>query len=299
MKKMEFKNYKNEVLKGLHFENKEADKRIFIVEGMEEHSSRYKELAEYLNMHGFDVFCIDAIGQGENILPDESNKGFWQPGDFNRYVDFLADVISNMNRDRKKTYLFCHSMGSFMGQAFIQRHAGLVDKIILCGSGGKNPALGIGKFLAKITTTKKSWNKKAKLMNKMMFGSFNKKIKNPRTPYDWLSYNEENVDKYIADPLCGYGPTKGFCLEFINGMIPLYKKENLERIHADTKIYIISGDEDPVTNYGKFTTELVNMYKEYGVKEVSYKIYKHARHEIHNDNVKKEVFRDIANFFAN
>lgn len=297
MKIMEFKNYRNEVLKGIHFENKEADKRIFILEGMEEHSGRYQQLAEYLNKQGFDVYCIDVYGQGQNVLPDLSNRGVWPEGAFNKYVDFVADVISNMNRDRKKTYVFAHSMGSFMGQALLQRHAGLVDRIVLCGSGGKNPALKVGYALAKLTTSKSSWNKKSFLMNKMMFGNFNAKIKNPETPFDWLSHDKAEVEKYIADPLSGYGPRKGFCLEFIKGMLPLYKKENLEKVHQNVNIFIISGSEDPVTNYGKFVEELSEMYKEYGVKYVSTKIYKNARHEIHNEFIRQDVFKDVANFF--
>ena len=134
-------------------------------------------------------------------------------------------------------------------------------------------------------------------LNKLMFGGFNKKIKNPKTPYDWLSYNEENVSKYIADPLCGFGPTNGFCYEFLKGMARLYKKKFLLKIRKDLDIFIISGEEDPVTNYGKSVGKLQQMYNKLGVKNVETKIYKGMRHEILNENNKQEVYEDIANFF--
>ena len=198
----------------------------------------------------------------------------------------------------KPTYIFSHSMGSFMGQRLLIEFPNDIDKIVLCGSGSKNPVLGMGHMLSKMTTNEKNKNMKAKLMNNMMFGGFNKKIKNPRTPFDWLSYNEENVDKYIADPLCGFGPTNGFCLEFIEGMLPLHKAKSLKKLNPKAKIFIISGEEDPVTNYGKSVGILKEMYNKYGVSDVDTKIYEGMRHEILNEDRKLEVMEDIYNFFV-
>ena len=112
-------------------------------------------------------------------------------------------------------------MGAFMGQDYIERFPGNVEKIILCGSGSKNNALGVGLALAKLVVNNKTSDKKAKLLNKLMFGNFNNKIKQPRTDFDWLSYNEENVNKYIDDPKCGFGPKNKFCYEFF--IVTYYK----------------------------------------------------------------------------
>ena len=188
-------------------------------------------------------------------------------------------------------------MGSFMGQDYIQRFSGDVEKVVLCGAGSKNPAVGPGLVVAKMVTTKKNKYQKAKLLNNLMFGNFNKKIKEPRTSFDWLSYNQENVDKYIADPLCGFGPTNGFCLEFIKGMAPLFKKKNFQRVSKDQKLFIITGEEDPVSNYSKFTLDLEKRYKAIGLKDVSIKIYKGMRHEILNEDGRQEVYNDILEFF--
>ena len=184
-----------------------------------------------------------------------------------------------------------------MCQDYIQRYTEHVSKVVLCGSGSKNPAVPVGYRLAKIITTKRNRNKKAGLLNKLMFGNFNKKIKKPRTPFDWLSVNKENVDKYIADPLCGFGPTNGFCLEFVKGMSRLYKKKFLQKIRKDLDIFIISGSGDPVTNYGKSVKVLSKMYKDLGIKNVQSKIYAHARHEILNEDIKEDVYKDIVAFF--
>ena len=278
-----------------HVDNSIAN--VIIMEGMEEHARRYDDFATFLNSKGFNVYAVDCYGQGENVLPDESNKGLWPASGFRKQVQAVDSLVEKLRISCKPTFIFSHSMGSFMCQDYIQRYTEHVSKVVLCGSGSKNPAVPVGFQLAKIIVHKSNRDKKAKFLNKLMFGGFNKKIKNPKTGYDWLSYNEENVTNYIADPLCGFGPTNGFCYEFLKGMARLYKKKFLRKIRKDLDIFIISGEEDPVTNYGKSVGKLQQMYTKLGVKNVETKIYKGMRHEILNEKNKQEVYEDIVAFF--
>ena len=271
---------------------------VILMEGMEEHCSRYDACAKFLNEKNVDVFALDTFGQGLNVKEDMSNVGIWPKDGFFKQCKAVHKLLMDLKAVGKPTYIFSHSMGSFMGQRLLIEFPNDIDKIVLCGSGSKNPVLGMGHMLSKMTTNEKNKNMKAKLMNNMMFGGFNKKIKNPRTPFDWLSYNEKNIDKYIADPLCGFGPTNGFCLEFIEGMLPLHKAKSLKKLNPKAKIFIISGEEDPVTNYGKSVGILKEMYNKYGVSDVDTKIYEGMRHEILNEDRKLEVMEDIYNFFV-
>ena len=295
--RIELINKNGDKLYGLswHVENSIAN--VIIMEGMEEHSSRYDDFAQYLNKEGFNVYCVDCYGQGENVNPDMSNIGIWPKSGFRKQVQAVDALVEKLRVSFRPTFIFSHSMGSYMCQDYIQRYTEHVSKVVLCGSGYKNAAVPLGYQLAKLITTKKKRNKKAKLLNKLMFGNFNKKIKNPRTPYDWLSVNQENVDKYIADPLCGFGPTNGFCLEFLKGMNRLYKKKFLKKIRKDLDIFIITGSDDPVTNYSKYTGQLEKMYKKLGVENVSTKIYQGLRHEILNEDCKEDIYKDIVEFF--
>lgn len=286
-----------DTLNGLKWLVKDGKFTVIIMEGMEEHVSRYDAFAKFLNENKVNVYALDTFGQGLNVKEDLSDIGIWPENGFTRQIDAVAALIKELKEKGEEVFIFSHSMGSFMGQRFLQLYPGLVNKIVLCGSGSKNPVLGIGYMLAKITTNKKNKDEKAGLMNKMMFGGFNKKIKNLRTDFDWLSVNEENVDKYIADPLCGFGPRKQFCLEFIKGMLPIHKAKSLKLLNPDTKIFIISGEGDPVTGYGKSVGILEKMYHKYGVKEVETKIYEGMRHEILNETDKLSVFQDVLAFF--
>ena len=295
--RFEIESRNGDKLYGLSWHVDNSIANVIIMEGMEEHASRYDDFAQYLNKEGFNVYAIDTYGQGENVNPDMSNIGIWPKSGFRKQVQAVDSLVEKLRVSFRPTFIFSHSMGSFMCQDYIQRYTEHVSKVVLCGSGYKNPAVPVGYALAKMIVHKKNRDKKAGLLNKLMFGGFNKRIKNPRTPFDWLSVNQENVDKYIADPLCGFGPTNGFCLEFLKGMNRLYKKKFLKKIRKDLDIFIISGSDDPVTNYGKSTSQLKKMYKGLGVQNVYKKVYKGLRHEILNEDEKLTVYKDVVAFF--
>ena len=289
------------VIYGLCYQSKEQDPElkgnVIILTGMEEHSSRYADFAAFLVNNHYNVYCIDHFGQGENVSSDLSNRGIWPTSGFRKMVVITDALVAKLRASLLPIYIFSHSMGSFMAQEYIQRYSGHVSKVVLCGSGSYNPAAGIGFRLAKLLVHNRNRNKDAKILKKLMFGGFNKHITNPRTEYDWLSVNEANVDNYIADPLCG-GPTKNcLCYELLKGLRRLYRPKFLKRIDPKTNIFIISGSEDPVTNYGKSVQELKNMYEKYGVNNVSTKIYEGYRHEILNEDIKETVYEDIVEFF--
>jgi len=285
-------------LNGLTWTIEKPKAHIVLFEGMEETSSRYNGFATRLNKDGYNVTCIDVFGQGSNVKKDLSNRGVWPKDGFGIYLEAMHEYITELKK-RYPVYLFTHSMGSFMGQGYLIRYPNDVDKICLCGAGSKNPAVGIGLFLAKLTTKDSTRNDYAKLLNGIMFGGFNKKIKDPETDFDWLSYDKENIKKYIDDPLCGFGSNKGFVLEFLSFMKTLWTKEALAKVRKDEHILLITGEEDPVTNYSKGTYALEKMYKDIGVNDVSKVIYKNARHEILNESreIKDAVYKDVLEFF--
>ena len=297
-KQIELLSKTGDNLLGLSWLTDNSKANVIIMEGMEEHCSRYDYLAKYLNKEGFDVYALDTYGQGLNVKEDLSNIGMWPTEGFAKQVEAVDTLVLKLQEETKKpVFLFSHSMGSFMCQDYLERFPDHVNRVVLCGSGSKNPAVPMGYALAKMIVNKKNRDKKAGLLNKLMFGNFNNKIKNPRTAYDWLSVNQENVDKYIADPLCGFGPRNGFCYEFVKGMSFIHKDKFLKKLNKDVNIFIISGSDDPVTTYGKAVGKLKEMYHKYGVSNVETKIYQGLRHEILNEDRKDEVCEDIANFF--
>ena len=125
-----------------------------------------------------------------------------------------------------------------------------------------------------------------------------KHIPNPRTLFDWLSVNEENVDKYIEDPDCGF-------LFTVNGFRTLFEligrlldKKNLAKVPADLPLYFVAGEEDPVGDYGKGVKKAADSLKAAGVKDITLKLYPGLRHEILNETEKETVKEGIYDWLA-
>ena len=274
---------------------KSTNKCVVIVHGMSEYSFRYNEFAEFLNKAGYDVYALDHLGHGLNC-PDKVGLGIWPKDGFSECINNFVDLITSLQKDGNEVYVFAHSMGSFMGQAFMERYPGLVKKIVLCGSSGPQGVHKMGKIVATLHLIGKDPNKPCKFMNGLAFSSYNSKIKNPKSPNSWLSWNEENVKKYDADEYCGFIQSRGFFKSFMgDGIASAHKKSNMEKIDRNQKVLLIVGQDDPVGNYSKAVSKLHSIYKKMGI-DSSLIIYPHMRHEILNEDKKLDVMNDVLKF---
>ena len=300
MENYSFKTVSGDTLKGHCWKIDNAKSNLIIVTGMEEHSIRYDDFAMFFNKNGFNVFCVDHYGQGENV-DDLAKQGIVPSSFFSRSVKNIDDIVKLVKKNKLPTYIFAHSMGSFMIQDYIQRFANHVDKVVICGSNGPNAKMlfKLGFKLAKIIVKDKNRELKATTLEKLAIGSYAKSVKNRRTNCDWLSYNEDNVNRYIEDPKCGGGSSNGFYYEFLKGNARLFKKKFLKKISPNIKLFVVAGKDDPVGAFGKGPKKLYEMYKKLGVKNVELKIYEHMRHEILNEDNKTQVYSDILNFYLN
>ena len=187
-------------------------------------------------------------------------------------------------------------MGSLLIQGYMEKYPLDVSKVILMGTnGGQRIQMKRGYIFFKLFTNKKNWNKQAHKLQELGINAFSKKIKNRRKKYDWISYNEDNVDSYMSDPLCAHDLTWGFLKEFVKGLAIIWDKKEMKKIQKDIKIYITSGADDGHGRYLKGPKWLIREYMKLGIKEVRYKFYPNMRHEIHNEIGKEEVYKDLLN----
>lgn len=270
---------------------------IQIVHGMSEWAGRYDYFANRLVEEGYTVYAHDHSGHGKSVN-DLNELGFISKE--NRFYSMIEDIrrlneiIKNENKEIP-LILFGHSMGSFLSQRYIQMYGDTIDALILSGSNGSPKAFTkAGLAVAKFEMFIKGNNKRSGLMDKLSFEGFNKSVKNPRTSFDWLCSDENEVDKYINDEYCGFIYPTPFYYDLINGLWDIHKNENLEKVKAlDIPIYIFAGDRDPVGYFGEGIINLYESYKKIGVKDISYKLYKDGRHEMLNEANKDEVINDI------
>lgn len=270
---------------------------ISIVHGMAEHTDRYHDVGKYLCSKGYAVFMHDHAGHGKSINSD-ADLGFFCDKDGSECVVDDVKTVTDMEKKLypgKKLILWGHSMGSFITRNFIAKYPDAADAAVICGTSGANPGAGPGIVIANLISKIKGPQHPSKFLNNIAFGSYNKKF-DGNTGFEWLSANEENVKKYVADPKCGFLFTAGGFKDLFTLLKKANSKEWYESVKKDFPIYLISGEMDPVGNYGKGVKEVYDKLKASGHTNVQMKLYKGLRHEIHNEKTNLEVYADIASF---
>lgn len=284
------------VMKGNSFLVENGKANLVFITGMQEYSKRYAGMAQWMNEKGVNVWVLDHLGQGENAASVEDQQK-WPVDAFRKIVEGLHLTIELAKKNGLPTTQAGHSMGSFMTQARLERYPLDSDKTLIIGSnGGQAGLMKMGYTIACILVNKKNWDKPNNFITNLSMGGYVKSVKDHKTDLDWLSYDEENVKAYMADPYCGHPNTSGFWKEFLKGMRLIWTKEEMAKVSKDEKILISSGEEDPVGQCGKGVKWLEAEYKKLGVKDVQLKLYPHMRHEIHNEADHERVYQDWLDF---
>lgn len=285
-----------EILKGWHWPAVRAEMNLTIMTGMNEYALRYAPFAEWLNGQGVNVWCLDAFGQGLNA-PSYDLQERWPMKAFRKNVQAIYRMTRLARRNGLRTFLLGHSMGSFMVQSFMERFPLATDGIILCGSnGGQALLMKTGYQLARSIVHDHNWYRENPTLQNMGMGSFARAVKDRKTDFDWLSYNEENVQAYINDPWCGHFNTGGFWKEFLGGLSKIWDKKEMEKISRQERVFIIAGQDDPVGRMGKGPEWLYKKYTSLGLEGTRLRIYPHMRHEILNETGKEAVYQDVLDF---
>ena len=117
---------------------------------------------------------------------------------------------------------------------------------------------------------------------------------NPRArQFDWLSRDRREVDKYIADPLCGFSANTPSMMSIFAAAAPLFEPGALRRIRRELPIYLFAGDKDPLNGGLAFLTPLVERYRAAGIKDVTHDFYAGGRHEMLNETNRAEVVENL------
>ena len=269
---------------------------IQMVYGMAEHIGRYAGFCETMARKGFVVTGHDYQGHGKT----------WQEGDVTGYFceqDPSAVMIEDVRALHKLTaeaypeapyILIGHSMGSFLVRNYVSCYGEEISATILLGTGEQSKTLvGFGKFMNGILKFLFGTKHKSKFLNHLSFGSNIKRFEPARTPSDWLTRDAEVVDRYNADPMCGFLFTaNGF--DALLGLISrMNRAEVVEKIPKELPVLILSGTMDPVGDFGKGPEKVYELLKKAGLERVAIRLYEGARHELLNETNREQIMNDI------
>ena len=278
----------------------EAKGMFQVVHGMTEHIERYDRFMSDMASNGWICFGYDNLGHGHTANDDSelgyiAEKNGWEL--LAKDVKVFYDAVkAEFGREDMKYCLMGHSMGSFIVRLAAERFI-KPDRLIVMGSGSANPLADIGIVLIEMIKLFKGDKHISKFIDKMAFGNYNDKFKEElaENPSPWLTSDAEVVKKYAADKYC----TFRFTLSAMGDLIRLMKYSNsgawYKNLPKDLPVLLVSGEDDPVGNYGKGVIAVYNKLRAQGI-DTDCILYSEARHEILNDFTYECVKRDIMNF---
>ena len=264
---------------------------IQLLHGLGEHIMRYDRFATSAVARGYAVFGHDHRGHGDSA----GERGYFADEDGWRMIIEDVRVVNDHIRSAcgsKGLFLLAHSMGSFIGQTFAMHHGARLSGLLLSGSSWpQRTQLLPGRVLAKLESWRVGKRGHSALINALGFGAFNRGFRPTRTEMDWLTRDEAEVDKYLADPLCGGPFTCGLWMDFLGGLFELGSDRALARIPADLPVLITGGSADPVGGE-KGMTRLAMRFMQTAHQRVKLKIYPEGRHEMLNEINREAVTAD-------
>ena len=272
---------------------------VQIAHGIAEHIDRYRDFMAFLADNGYLAVGNDHLGHGKTIA-DPKEQGFFAEKDGWDYVvkdmEKLHDIMAAQYPGVPYVF-FGHSMGSFLTRTFLIKHSDKYDAAIISGTGHQAKPMVIGGYaMASLAVKKEGPRAVGYKLNDIAFGSYNKGFENPRTIYDWLSRDPAVVDKYAADPLCGFVATVSLFRDMMGGVKFITDQKNINTMNKDKPIYFMSGDSDPVGENGKGVKKAYQAFCKAGLKDVTMRLYPGGRHEMLNETNKEIVYQDILNW---
>jgi alpha-beta hydrolase superfamily lysophospholipase len=267
-----------------------------IAHGMAEHSGRYARLAERLTAAGYVVYANDHRGHGRTA-PDREHLGYFAERDgFTRAVDDLRALSAKIREEQSGLPLFVlgHSMGSMLVRQYMFEGAERLAGVVLSGFSGRTSELArLGKLLGSLERLRVGPRKVSKILQLAAVGAYNFGFKPRRTSFDWLSRDADEVDKYIADPLCGFDLTVQGWLDVYSGILEIEREDKIAQLPKTLPLYLFAGSRDPVGGETRGGRWLSQALQRAGMQDVTVRYYPDARHEMLNEQNRDEVAREL------
>lgn len=270
---------------------------VQIVHGLAEHGARYARLAKALVGQGYGVYANDHRGHGRTVKTSEQLGFLAERDGWRKCIDDLWLLNRRIAADHPRgapVILLGHSMGSTMARQFITEHGEVLAGVALSGPNGQPPAMALlGRIIANLERVRLGRRGHSRLIQDLTFGAFNKAFAPVRTPFDWLSRDPVEVEKYIADPLCGFPASVQLWIDLLGAWKRVSTKAAYARVPHDLPLLVMAGQHDPVSAGSRQIAPMLEEYRTAGLHDVEAHIYPDARHEIFNEINRDQVTDDL------
>jgi alpha-beta hydrolase superfamily lysophospholipase len=274
----------------LNLYNRQADGAgravIQINHGLAEHAARYARFADSLAAKGFHVYAHDHRGHGSTTAPDAPPRTFAAEDGVSKVIADVAAVhdLIAAEHPRLPVIVFGHSLGGLIGMNFVLRHSACVHAAAIWNA---NFSAGLAGRLAQAIL---AWERfrlgsdvPSRALPKLTFQAWAKSVPNRRTEFDWLSRDPVEVDKYVADPLCGWDASVSTWQDVFRFVFHGADDRNFESVRRDLGVCLVGGEKDPATAGGKAVKDLERRMRRMGFSNLVSRIYPGTRHESLNE----------------
>ncbi len=274
---------------------------IQISHGMIDHILRYENFIEYFTENGYAVAGNDHLGHGESIKTEEDFGYFGSAP----AIEYILKDLHALNRRLREIYpafkpvLLGHSMGSFLSRLYAEKYPNSISGHIIHGTGGPMGAvLPMGKALVGTIIFFKGKRHRSSFVKNIAFMGYNSKFPKEEGANAWLTSDASQITTRDTDPKTSFTFTVSAYRDLFSMVGNSNSKKWFSEYPKSLKTLIVSGDADPVGNYGKGPEYVYKHLLIQGVQNLTFKLYSKARHELFNERCREEVFSDIKEWLS-
>lgn len=276
-------------------DNVELKASLIIVHGMQEHSGRYADFANFMASKGFAVLTFDLPGHGKTAK-NESELGFFRK---NKPHELLIDCTQSMaeyihaKHPKLPHFILAHSMGSFIARCLLHKAPTLFDAAVLSGTACKANTAPLGRIYFALRNAinanrRTGFNNIFKAMNN---NSFKNEADNDGIA--WLSVDKANRKAFQNDELCGVDFSNNGFYALLSLNILANKSNWTKSLSPNFPIILMSGAYDPIGDFSVGVKKVFENMQKNGMKNVEMKIFPDLRHEILQETCKLDVYEQI------
>jgi len=265
---------------------------VHINHGMGEHAGRYRRFAEFLGAHGYHTVAHDHRGHGHTSAPDAPLGRFADTGGWEKVLGDVGAVNARIHADHPDLPLVCfgHSMGSIIAFNYALRQPDSIAALSCWNASFTAGGLArLGKAILAVERAFKGAGKPSDITRALTFGAWNKVFKPNRTEFDWLSRDTAEVDKYVADPLCGFDVSIGMWQDVIGGVFFAGDDRNLPALPPVLPVHLLGGLADPSSDKGAAVRTTAARLQKAGLVDVTLSLLEDTRHESLNEVNRDQV----------
>lgn len=266
-----------------------------ISHGMIEYVERYEAFAGYLTEKGFLVVGNDHLGHGESVLSQELWGYFAPENGSDMVVEDLHQLRGMIQAEYPGVpyFMLGHSMGSFLLRKYLSMHGEGLSGAVIMGTGTQaDKTVKAGKLICRAIALFRGWKYRGGFVERQVFSGNNKKFAGEGEGA-WLTKDKDIVRAYTSEPRCTFQFTLNGFYNLFDTIYYINRPEHIDAIPKKLPMFFVSGEDDPVGNYGAGVRKAFDIYVQVGIEDIGIKLYPADRHEILNELDRAAVYEDI------